>query len=108
MRFLVDAQLPPVLARWIAGQGHEAQHGADFEMAGAPDQEIRDKAIALKSVIVSKDEDFVQLRSLGGGPQIVWVTCGNTSKSALPASMAKAFPGMIEALEAGEQIVEIR
>jgi len=24
MRFLVDAQLPPALARWLAAQGHEA------------------------------------------------------------------------------------
>jgi len=26
MRFLVDAQLPPALARWLAAQGHEAEH----------------------------------------------------------------------------------
>jgi predicted nuclease of predicted toxin-antitoxin system len=24
MRFLIDAQLPPALARWLAAQGHEA------------------------------------------------------------------------------------
>jgi predicted nuclease of predicted toxin-antitoxin system len=108
MRFLVDAQLPPVLARWIAGQGHEAQHVADFGMAGASDQAIRDKAIELKSIIVSKDEDFAQMARLGGGPQIVWVTCGNTSKSALLATMKRAFPDVIEALDCGEQIVEIR
>lgn len=24
MRFLVDAQLPPALARWLVGQGHLA------------------------------------------------------------------------------------
>lgn len=36
MRFLVDAQLPPALARWIAAQGHEARHVADLGMAGAP------------------------------------------------------------------------
>ena len=108
MRFLIDAQLPPVLARWIAGRGHEARHVAELGMAGAPDQEIRDKAIALKSVIVSKDEDFVQMSRQDGGPQIVWVTCGNTGKCALLAVMEKTFPSMIEALESGEQIVEIR
>ena len=26
MRFLVDAQLPPALARWLAQEGHEAEH----------------------------------------------------------------------------------
>ena len=77
-------------------------------MAGAPDREIWDKTIELKSVIVSKDEDFVQMSRAGGGPQIVWVTCGNTGKSALLATMEKTFPSVIEALESGEQIVEIR
>ena len=108
MRFLVDAQLPPVLARWIAAKGHYAQHVADFGMAGAPDQQIWEKAIELKSVIISKDEDFIQMASTVGGPQIIWVTSGNTSKSALLGIMEKAFPQIIEALEFGEQIVEVR
>lgn len=32
MRFLVDAQLPPALARWLAAQGHEAEHVGDIGM----------------------------------------------------------------------------
>jgi predicted nuclease of predicted toxin-antitoxin system len=108
MRFLVDAQLPPVLARWIAAKGHAAQHVAELGMAGASDQAIWDKAIELKSVLVSKDEDFTQLSIAGGGPQIVWITSGNTSKRELLAMMKKTFPQIAEALEAGERIVEVR
>jgi predicted nuclease of predicted toxin-antitoxin system len=108
MRFLVDAQLPPALARWLAAQGREAQHVADLGMTGASDQAIWDKAIELKSVIVSKDEDFIQMSGKGGGPQIVWVTFGNASKAALLDKMEKAFPQIAEALEAGEQVVEVR
>jgi predicted nuclease of predicted toxin-antitoxin system len=108
MRFLVDAQLPPALARWIAAKGHDAQHVAEFGMAGAPDRAIWDKASALTSVIVSKDEDFIQLSRAGGGPQIVWVTSGNTSKRALLEMMEKIFPQIVAALEAGERIVEVR
>jgi predicted nuclease of predicted toxin-antitoxin system len=37
MRFLVDAQLPPALARWLAGKGHEAEHVADRQMEAASD-----------------------------------------------------------------------
>jgi predicted nuclease of predicted toxin-antitoxin system len=40
MRFLIDAQLPPVLARWIESQGHTAQHVADLQMADASDRAI--------------------------------------------------------------------
>ncbi len=29
MRFLVDAQLPPVLARWLCEAGHDARHVED-------------------------------------------------------------------------------
>ncbi len=32
MRFLVDAQLPPALARWLAANGHAAEHVADRQM----------------------------------------------------------------------------
>jgi predicted nuclease of predicted toxin-antitoxin system len=37
MRFIVDAQLPPALARWLVRQGHEAEHVADRLLATAPD-----------------------------------------------------------------------
>jgi len=33
VRFLVDAQLPPALARLIDGQGHEAEHVTDMVQA---------------------------------------------------------------------------
>jgi predicted nuclease of predicted toxin-antitoxin system len=39
MKFLVDAQLPPGLCRWLQARGHEAEHVgagalADAEIAG--------------------------------------------------------------------------
>jgi predicted nuclease of predicted toxin-antitoxin system len=40
MRFLVDAQLPAALARWLAAEGHRAEHVADIGLAGALDKEI--------------------------------------------------------------------
>lgn len=35
MRFLVDAQLPPALARWLCANGHEAVHVGDLGMLAA-------------------------------------------------------------------------
>jgi predicted nuclease of predicted toxin-antitoxin system len=40
MRFIVDAQLPPALARWLAAKGHEAEHVADLQMEAASDAAI--------------------------------------------------------------------
>ncbi|MGO9770916.1 MAG: DUF5615 family PIN-like protein [Roseiarcus sp.] len=37
MRFLVDAQLPPALARRLAEPGHEAERVADRQLAAASD-----------------------------------------------------------------------
>jgi len=58
MRFIVDAQLPPALARWLAAQGHEAEHVADHHMAAASDTVIWDFALKAPAVIITKDEDF--------------------------------------------------
>jgi predicted nuclease of predicted toxin-antitoxin system len=73
MRFLVDAQLPPALATWLADHGHEAAHVVDAGLAGADDRLVWDHALASGAVIVSKDEDFrsrrtrsIQARPLSG------------------------------------------
>jgi predicted nuclease of predicted toxin-antitoxin system len=56
MRFIVDAQLPPALARWLAANGHEAAHVADSNMASASDKAISDFALANGAAIITKDE----------------------------------------------------
>ena len=40
MRFLVDAQLPPALARWLVERGHDATHVHEIGMAEASDLAI--------------------------------------------------------------------
>ena len=60
MRFLVDAQLPPALARWFVAHGHEAEHVGDKGMQTASDNVIWDYALASASAIVTKDEDFAR------------------------------------------------
>jgi predicted nuclease of predicted toxin-antitoxin system len=56
MRFLVDAQLPPALARWLAERGHDAEHVFDQRLAAADGRVIWDYAVATDAVIVTKDE----------------------------------------------------
>jgi len=36
MRFLVDAQLPPALARWLSAQNCPTHHVADLGMDASP------------------------------------------------------------------------
>jgi predicted nuclease of predicted toxin-antitoxin system len=44
VRFLVDAQLPPALARWLVEQGHDASHVTDHGLGEASDRRIWDEA----------------------------------------------------------------
>lgn len=108
MRFLVDAQLPPGLARWLSSQGHPSDHVYDFGLGGAPDDEIEARARELQAVIWSKDSDFVDRSRRAQGLQVVWIRLGNTSNTSLQKGIARHLPTIEAALKAGEALVEIR
>jgi predicted nuclease of predicted toxin-antitoxin system len=104
MRFVVDAQLPPALARWLAGQGQTTEHVLDVAMATTSDRAIWDYAIACGAVIVTKDQDFASR----GAPPIVWLRCGNTRRHDLLVWFERHFATVLAALERGEVLIEIR
>ena len=64
MRFLVDAQLPPALARWLASQGHVAAHVADCKLETASDTAIWNFAVGCSAVIITKDEGLRAAQSV--------------------------------------------
>jgi hypothetical protein len=39
VKFLVDVNLPPRLARWLSSRGHEAKHLADLALLTLPIRE---------------------------------------------------------------------
>jgi predicted nuclease of predicted toxin-antitoxin system len=78
VKFLVDANLPPALARWLASAGHEAQHVYDLGIELTTDRALWRRARDRTGVIVTRDEDFVLLQALDpGGPPVVWIRIGN-------------------------------
>jgi len=108
MRLLVDAQLPPALARWLTEHGEDAEHVDDRGLLGASDDEIWRIAGELGAAIVTKDEDFAvraQLRS--AGPGIVWIRSGNVRNVELLRRWAEVWPSVRHALERGERLVEV-
>ena len=109
MRFLVDAQLPPALARHLISIGHEAEHVGDVGLLTASDERIWDYAAAAGAALVTKDEDFVTMRALSrhGGPAVIWVRIGNTTRRALIARFEAAFAAISEALKRGETVIQI-
>ena len=107
MRFLVDAQLPPALARKLESFGHVAEHVADRGLATAADTAIRRYAVSVGAVIVTKDEDFAIHRLLREGPSIVWIRVGNTRRVDLLSRIEIDLSAIVSALEQGETLVEI-
>ncbi len=109
MNFLVDAQLPPALAWWIAEQGHRARHVFDLGLNTADDPLIWDRAEKDDSVVVSKDEDFVDRWLMADRPvALVWIRKGNCSNRALLAWLEPLWPDTLMRLEQGEKLVELR
>ena len=108
MKFLIDEQPPPALARWLVDAGHEAQHVGAKGLARASDDEIWKEALRTGAVIVSKDYDFAHRRALAeDGPQILWVRLGNSRTPALLQAFSVALARIVEALARGENLVEL-
>jgi predicted nuclease of predicted toxin-antitoxin system len=105
----IDAQLSPALARWISDTFGVAAHAVrDLGLREAKDLVIFHAARDAGAVIMSKDSDFVLLlERFGPPPQILWVTCGNTSNARLRDVLLKTFPEVRTRLEQGEPLVEI-
>jgi predicted nuclease of predicted toxin-antitoxin system len=85
MRFLIDAQLPPALARALSETGHDAEHVLDIDLHESDDSTIWDYAIEQSAVILTKDEDFPHRLNQNPqkAPTIIWLRMGNTSRHVL-------------------------
>ena len=109
MKFLVDAQLPPALARWLREAGHEAQAVREVNLREAEDGDIWNHALASGVVIITKDEDFPQrAQQAKTCPVIVWLCIGNTSNRALREWFMPQLPQILEWIEQGVRVLEIR
>jgi len=106
MRFLVDVQLPPALARWIASKGHEAEHVRDRLGADRSDVFLAGASIAAGSVVISKDSDFLRLQA-DGKPPVIWVRLGNSTNVALLALFELEWQRILDSLSRGEPVVEV-
>ncbi|HUI22634.1 MAG TPA: DUF5615 family PIN-like protein [Methylocella sp.] len=108
MRFLVDAQLPPAHAQWLAGKGHEAEHVADKQMEAASDAAILDFALRASAAIITKDEDFAQRKVLTeNGPVVIWIRLPNTRRRELLTRFETALPDVLWALGRDETLIEV-
>ncbi len=108
MKLWIDAQLSPKLADWL-DQNYEdtAKSVAELGLASARDQEIFNAARDARSTVITKDRDFAEMRErLGPPPQVIWITCGNTSNARMQEVFAVTFLDTLRLLLRGEPLVE--
>jgi predicted nuclease of predicted toxin-antitoxin system len=109
MRWIVDAQLPPALAGLLVGQGHQAEHVEEVGLRDASDNSIWEYALDNAAVIITKDEDFQnRLLVAREAPLVVWIRIGNCSRRYLLQWFEPLLPGIVERIDEGEKLIEVR
>jgi predicted nuclease of predicted toxin-antitoxin system len=109
VKFIVDAQLPPLLAEELRKAGHDAVAVRDVGLRSAKDSEIWNYAVQCGAAIVTKDEDFAE-RCLHAShaPVVVWLRVGNATNDALLRWFLPLLSTIDARLLAGEKLIEIR
>ena len=108
IHFLIDAQLPPGLALWLAARGFKAEHVSRIGLGPKSDLDIWRHADRTGACLITKDEDFVALAGKStNGPKVVWIRIGNISNAALWQALDPQLDEIIQALNAGERIIEV-
>ena len=104
MTIWLDAQLPPALASWIAATfGIPTQAVRDLGHTMDKDPVIFQAARDAKAVVMTKDADFAELvKRLGAPPQVLWVTCGNTTNARLKQILGKHLGLVITFVSGGQ------
>ena len=109
MRFLVDAQLPPALARWLGEHGFSATAVRQVGLRDSDDGSIWNFAVEGSWIVVTKDEDFVARCTVEpNAPTVVWLRIGNCTNRVLFAWLELLLPGIVERLHRGEKVIEVR
>lgn len=109
MTIWLDNQLPPALAAWMrVTLAVDCVPVRDLNLHRASDSAIFMAARDALVVVMTKDADFAGLVDQHGAPpQVILVTCGNTSNVRLRQIVETAWPAIRAMLERGERLVEL-
>ncbi len=101
--------MPPALATWLIQQGHTAQHVDDLGLRNADNIAIWNHASESGAIIITKHEDFAERTTrTTTGPVIVWLRIGNATTRALIQWLSPRWGDVIDHLNAGDRLIEVR
>jgi len=106
--FLVDAQLPVRLARFLQAAGHGTIHTKDLPQQNATtDAEINALSIQQNRIVITKDTDFLDSFLISQEPyKLLLVTTGNITNVELEALFQNNLP-QIKALFTQHSLIEM-
>ncbi|GAB3906687.1 hypothetical protein GCM10028803_39430 [Larkinella knui] len=109
LKFIVDTQLPPVLASFLSRKGFDAIYTTSFfEGYLLGDEEISQLAVAQNRIIITKDSDFSEYYFLKGSPpKILHLSVGNIRNRDLVDWLDSVLPLIASFFEAGSDMIEI-
>lgn len=104
MKFLLDANLSPEVARFLKEAGHDAIHVGDIGLLSAPDPEILQTAAKEERILLTADADFGALLALGSlaSPSVVLLRSADHLRPFEQAELIAAnLPSISDDLERG-------
>jgi len=106
MKFLVDAQLPVRLARFLQASGYDTLHTRDLPQQNATsDTNINEIAIKQERVVITKDSDFVDsFMTIQKPSKLLLISTGNIRNSELEHIFKKNLSILVELLENNDYV----
>jgi predicted nuclease of predicted toxin-antitoxin system len=107
LRFIVDTQLPPLLAAYLNSKGFEAIHTTSFDNGHLlQDSEISVIARKENRIIVTKDNDFLERYALyGAPPKVLLLQYGNIKNAELILSIEKELEKIVSLFKAESNLI---
>ncbi len=108
MKFLIDAQLPVRLSRFLQTAGYDTIHTRDLPQQNAtPDTEVNTISIQESRIVITKDSDFFDSFLIRQEPyKLLLVTTGNITNAELEALFQSNLPLLVE-LFSQHSLIEI-
>lgn len=109
MKLIVDAQLPPSLAQSLRQAGCDAVAVREIGLREAKDSAIWQYALQNNAAILTKDEDFAERCLCSQNPPVViWLRIGNATNPTLLTWFLPLLPAVMQRIQAGDTLIEVR
>ena len=108
MKFLLDQNMPIVLAKWLEARGYQAEHVKRLRFHEANDLAIVHHAKRTNAMVITKDADFRRLAA--PPPSRAAGRLGAHRRYDNPELFdvwERLWPGILQALLNGESLIEV-